>query len=270
MPISALRAVAASPIDTSCQYGGKDCDEEAPTMREVALSYGKEAAGTRNLYLKPAAYLAKAIDIHSGDATAHAVAGAFGQAKNLTYGGEIVERVYKILGAGGTFRRNPDCSNLGALTNEICLETMPVIDFMKAVTDIVRPLSAAARKTADGIYSVVGVFSATYGTAEELQKIGEARANCEAATTSLRDRAEDARDAKVTQSWLKIGIYANYFVLGVLGIGAYVEAITVAPWIILALSTNALVFTLVGHFQKKLAVEPAQARVDAVSAKAAV
>lgn len=246
-----------------------------PTIGAVALSSLQDVKGFQNLVAKPLYYACDWILTFIPDlSTAKQLSVLGKQAKNVASTAGLPDKTITVGRAAANLFEKRDASALGNFANKLGLLTMPLVDVIKVFADAVSPLKNLTLKVATTAYNSASVFTSVYGTAEELMNIGTAKADNEkdkeaTKAKSLADRAIDARNAKITESWMKIGMYINYFALGALGLGITFADLVVAPWVILALATGGLVFTLLSHFHKELNVLPAEAKMSVAAAAAA-
>ncbi len=283
------RVASYDPFNAVQQYGGDGektkpalgkpavkvlASTAEPTVGEVALKWLKDASGVKNLILKPMYTLADWIFTFLPSATGIKHVAVVGkQAKNMMSGAEIPGKTVEAVQAVAEFGEKADISNFGKLANKVGLLTVPVIEFVRVISDIVQPMAAATARAVSTVFNSALVFTTGYDTAKQLKDIGtvEKEADEKLKKKGLdSERVIAARDAQVTQSWLAVGMNVSYFAIGVLGLASLFAGVVVAPWIILGLATSGLVFTVLKHFQKNIAVEPALARVHAAPAEGTV
>jgi hypothetical protein len=242
-----------------------------PTVSSVFFAYLKEASGVKNVIFKVISYASDWTFTFLPDLTAaKTLATSTKDAKNWASAAEVPGKAADVVGAGAEFCDRPGAGSFASLVNKVGLLIAPAIDVLRVASDKVRPMCAATAQTVSNVFNSAIVFTTSYGSVEELMKIGSQRSASLPQEDGLKGRAIEARDAQLTQSWLKIATNTNYFAIGALGLATFFTQLTVAPWIILALATNGLIFTLVSHFQNKLVVEPAVAKVTAASAEGTV
>jgi hypothetical protein len=234
-----------------------------PTVWTVFLKYLKTASGAKNAFLKVIYTFSDWVVTFLPHMTvAKDLSKLTKDAKNTLAGAELPEKSKEVVDAAANLVRKGDVGSLGNLTNKMSLFAMPAIDFLKVVSAAVRPLTEATMRTVNTVFNSATVFSTTYGTGEELMKVRAEEAK------GLKGRLSTVSQANITQSWLKIGMYVNYFAIGALGLATLFAGLAVKPWVILALATSGLAFTLLTHFHEKLRLEPAVAKMQpAFSAK---
>jgi hypothetical protein len=280
--LSSPRNIALSVFDPALQCEGdkkkrsvKVLTEAEPTVWNVYLDFLKTLSGAQNAILKPIYYACDWIlTFIPSLSTAKQLSVLTKNAKNASSAAKLPELGADIVKSASKFADKRDVSSLGDLANRIGLLAMPAVDVLKVFSDAVKPLTSAGLRLANNVYNSASVFTAVYGTGEELQKIGVKRADIEKAkdtskaekdeeapkSKDLSGRVIDARNSEITQSWLKIGMLVNYFAMGALGLAVAFTELTVAPWVMLAFATGGLAFTLMSHFQKELYVAPALAK----------
>ncbi len=92
-------------------------------------------------------------------------------------------------------------------------------------------------------------FSSIYGTAEEVVKFCKNRVVCMDNANPVEKKSE--AKAGMMHSMLRIAMWVSYLALAAIVIVAISTGATFAPWITLACSTSALIFTLAAFFYKK-------------------
>ncbi len=184
------------------------------------------------------------------------------QTKNLASVTEIPESAIDTVQAAARVAKKPDVGSFGNFTYKVGRLLIPVIEAGRVVCDVVSPLTASVARTVSSVFSGALVFTTLYSTGEELEKIGAEKARVLPTAEFLRDRVVAARDASVTQSWLKIATNLSYMALGVLGLATLATSVVVPSWVFLSFATSGFACSVLAHFQKKLSQEPALAKAS--------
>lgn len=273
---STLSAVIYNPPVKGDAGAMKDRDvkklgsDAQPTIMSVWLKLLDTVKGLTNCLLKPIYYICDWIVTFNPDMAMPKQLSELGKnTKNVAGIAGLPEKGIAIKNAAKDFIEKRDVSSLANIANRISLFTMPAVDALKVVAKTISPLSKSVATTAETAYNTASVFSAVYGTKEEMDNIAKEKEKAEKAGTAgglVSRHVIDARDAKVTESWLKLATYANYFALGVLGLLVTFTEYTVAPWVMLALATGGFIFTVMQLFQKEMYVNPAEAKLAATPA----
>lgn len=233
---------------------------------EVYLEYVKTKAGVMNGVVKPIYTTCDWISRYNpANKDARTLAGMGKDAKNFCAVAELPGATVELAKATTDVMQNKTMGSVTSLLNRVGLLLIPAIDFLRVVSDKIRPMTAATARTVTNVFNTAVAGTTGYGIVEELRKINRERTEFgswkveDKDVESLHGRVVEASNARITQSCLKIGMFVSYFAIAALGLSAAFANVVVPSVTILALATSGLAFSVLAHFHNKMSVETLKA-----------
>lgn len=223
---------------------------------EIALGYLKQSEGVKNV-CKIVSQTIGWLKYHKYDVPKNMMnlQAVTSDGKNVISTAELPEKTYKL---GGKIKDLTNTRSLSQVPGNVknvvsagASLTGPATDAFKLATakNIVKA-SAETIKKVDTIGFAGLALGTTISSLEEVNKIAKLQAAHR--VHFLTDEQMKERSHKVILSLLNVNKFMSYSILGTFGLLTNVGGVVLAPWLMPAAATSALLFNVGGYFYGKL------------------
>ncbi len=220
------------------------------TLGKEVLDYLRTTDGVRKFVLELFSTIADWITLNRPNARLNDLSTNVKQAKNVVALGKLPEELVKTAGQAAAVYREKSIASIGQLINRICVFLMPAAEVADVFHKRVSPLSARSVLAMNLLGNGASAYAGTYDLAESVQKIQDAAnpvLQAETGVAGARDRAIQTGQGVIGSAGAIADIAG-----GLLGLLSITTTFVVAPWIILALSTQSLLCTIGGRLYPQI------------------
>lgn len=141
--------------------------------------------------------------------------------------------------------------SFGSLVDKVCAVAAPLIDIIKLIGTRCALLGAKVLANLSIVGNSAYLFLSAFAIYGEIEKFDEA-----AKKLALGSVGEKAHRAQQIHSSIEIAKHVHFIAMSVLGLASLFAGIVCPVFVMVALSIGALATTVIGHFYKKMVLEP--------------
>lgn len=245
------------------QGSSRSGDTSSPTASKVLQQYLKTSSGVKNCVFKIGSALFEAASLYNPSRPGFKnMANLSKDAKNFSEVASLYEATGNATERFWSFIENPTPDNLGGLLHKMSEFLVPLMDVTKVMSRHFIPLTARTLAMVNVVGASSTVLGMSFGTTEELDKIGRAQDTIVKTTGSTRARdmaRREVAETQVSNSCITIARNLHYTALGSFSLAAMIMEVTCPPVLMVSLAAGGVATTILGHFHKEMFLAPVQA-----------